>query len=73
MPVYEYYCRPCNSKFELLRSMKLSDQTATCPAGHKNAARTVSVFAALGVGVLDETASFAGGCACGGACSCGGH
>ncbi len=73
MPVYEYYCRPCQSKFELLRPMKLSAHTATCPAGHQGATRTLSVFAALGTGMQDEPASFGGGCACGGACSCGGH
>jgi putative FmdB family regulatory protein len=68
MPVYEYYCRPCQSKFELLRPMKLADRAAACPSGHEGAERTLSVFAAVGRDERDTAAT--GGCACGGACSC---
>lgn len=76
MPMYEYFCRRCGSKFELLRSMAMSDAPATCPQGHAGAARTLSVFAAIGRG--GDSAAFdapatGGGCGCGGACSCGGH
>jgi putative FmdB family regulatory protein len=74
MPVYEYYCRTCQNKFELLRPMKMATFSASCPEGHDGATRTVSVFAAFG---RDEEGALvpatAGGCACGGACACGGH
>jgi putative FmdB family regulatory protein len=74
MPVYEYYCRTCQSKFELLRPMKQATSTASCPSGHDGAARTVSVFAAIGHDEFGEGLPMAGGgCACGGACACGGH
>ncbi|MGI8549492.1 MAG: FmdB family zinc ribbon protein [Dehalococcoidia bacterium] len=75
MPVYEYYCRACQNKFELLRPMKLSEREAPCPAGHQGAQRMISVFSATSKGTDGESASFGGGggCACGGACSCGGH
>jgi putative FmdB family regulatory protein len=74
MPVYEYYCRSCQNKFEMLRPMKMATVTASCPSGHEGATRTVSVFAALG---RDEDGSLVpmagGGCACGGSCACGAH
>ncbi len=75
MPVYEYYCRTCQSKFELLRPMKLATGGASCPSGHEGATRTISVFAAIGRGEDGELVPMAGGggCACGGACACGGH
>ena len=76
MPLYEYFCRACNEKFELLRSMSRSEEPANCPKGHPRAARTLSVFAS--VGRANSAASYdapssGGGCGCGGACSCGGH
>lgn len=69
MPVYEYYCRACQTKFEQLRPMKMSDQTAVCPSGHAGATRMISIVAAIG---RDDAISM-GGCACGGACSCSAH
>ena len=76
MPLYEYFCRKCAVKFELLRPMSRSEQPATCPQGHAGAARTLSVFAPVGRGTeasYDMPMSGGGGCGCGGACSCGGH
>ena len=48
MPLYEYYCKKCSAKFEMLRPMSRSDEPATCPEGHAGALRTLSVFAAIG-------------------------
>jgi len=73
MPVYEYYCARCASRFELLRSMQRADEPARCPAGHRGAARTLSLFATVskGAGGAPEPMS-GGGCACGGGgCGCG--
>lgn len=77
MPVYEYYCSRCSTKFELLRSMARSDEPARCPNGHPDATRTLSVFAAIGgaaggaAGAASDVPS-GGGCACGGGgCGCG--
>ena len=75
MPLYEYYCRVCLAKFELLRPMSDAGAVATCPAGHAGGARTLSVFATVAKGAdgAYQVASESGaGCACGGGgCGCG--
>ena len=71
MPVYEYYCRTCNTKFEKLQPMSSSERTAECPEGHEGAMRTLSLFAGVIRGEGGEM-SFSGGCACGGNCTCAG-
>ena len=45
MPLYEYYCRSCSAKFELLRPMSESSKLASCPSGHSGATRSVSLVA----------------------------
>lgn len=74
MATYEYRCRACGTTFELRRPMADSDAPATCPAGHDDTTRLLSVFASVG-GASAATAPVApapsrGGC-CGGACGCG--
>jgi putative FmdB family regulatory protein len=64
MPLYEYYCPQCETRFELLRPMSRSDHSATCPNGHEGAQRVVSVFSAVSKGAGGETASVAGGASC---------
>jgi len=68
MPVYEYYCRTCNTKFEKLQPMSASADPAECPSGHEGALRTLSLVAAIGHD--DDGPSMSMGCACGGACNC---
>ena len=31
MPVYEYYCTPCETKFDLFRAMAQRNEPAACP------------------------------------------
>ncbi|MEX2237496.1 MAG: zinc ribbon domain-containing protein [Dehalococcoidia bacterium] len=80
MPLYEYYCGKCETKFEMLRSMDRADETTSCPAGHPQATRLLSLVARPASGSDDwdaggdfegEGESGGGGCACGGNCSCG--
>ena len=75
MPIYEYYCPRCATKFEQLRPMTRADDPAICAKGHGGAARTLSVFATVtkdGGGFLDAMPPSGGGCACGGGgCGCG--
>ncbi len=79
MPVYEYYCQTCDTKFEKLRPMSASADNVDCPSGHAGALRTLSLVArGRRAGEAADFGDFAwdgggggGGCACGGACSCG--
>jgi putative FmdB family regulatory protein len=77
MPVYEYYCPKCATKFEELRPMSRADDAARCPSGHAGANRTLSMFAAVtknAAGGYEPMPPSGGGCACGGGgCGCGGH
>ena len=45
MPLYEYYCPPCGTRFELLRPRSQMDDAATCPSGHITNNRVLSLFA----------------------------
>jgi putative FmdB family regulatory protein len=74
MPVYEYYCSSCNTKFEALRPMKDADVPIPCEACEsRRTARVLSVFFAASKGGGDgEAVSLGGGgCGCGGHCACG--
>jgi len=75
MPVYEYFCTDCRSKFDALRPMAQADTAIACEAcGGTHTSRALSIFAVIGGdGVSVMEASSGGGCACGGACACGGH
>ncbi len=47
MPLYEYYCQKCGSRFELLRPLSRITEPASCPEGHPGGERVLSRFAAL--------------------------
>lgn len=82
MPMYEYYCSDCRTKFETLRSMAAADEPVACAqcGAIKHVNRTISTFARVGAGIEDFGGSesgglasmpaFGGGC-CGGSCGCG--
>ena len=44
MPIYEYLCAECATKFEQMRPLSQSDKTAECPRCHKPARRKMSLF-----------------------------
>ncbi len=70
MPLYEYVCGECNTKFELRRSMKEIDDPAACPECHSSrVARQMSVVMAFSHGDSGSVSSLGGGGGCG---SCGG-
>ena len=78
MPLYEYYCKPCSSQFELLRPVSKMDEPATCPSGHVTNNRVLSLFAPTQrYGGLDSAPTatatmdrpMAGDACCGGGCS----
>jgi putative FmdB family regulatory protein len=74
MPVYEYVCDKCETKFEALRPVRGMDEPAPCPKGHGSSHRVMSRFAALTkdeYGAV-EAAGGMGGCGgCADGCTCG--
>jgi len=44
MPIYEYVCPDCDTKFEMLRRLSQSDEGADCPQCGKTANRVLSSF-----------------------------
>ena len=73
MARYEYRCKVCDDRFEVRRPMSEADTSTTCPSGHREVARLLSVFAS--VGAAGSAAApmapgrVAGGCGAGCACS----
>jgi putative FmdB family regulatory protein len=75
MPLYEYYCSECKSKFELLVSHKYADEVVCARCHSEKVRRLLSVFAMARGDAEDsgyeEMSSSAGSCACGGgSCGC---
>ncbi|MDA8379217.1 MAG: zinc ribbon domain-containing protein [Actinomycetota bacterium] len=73
MPVYEYLCKVCETRFEARRPMADAGSPIACPAGHAETTRLLSTFASVGAssvrsGDVSPSAPQGG---CGGACSCG--
>ena len=51
MPIYEYQCQKCNSKFELLQSIIATNEGLTCPeCGEPEPKKLLSLFASFGSG-----------------------
>jgi putative FmdB family regulatory protein len=75
MPLYEYYCAPCNASFEVLRPMSRSTDYAACPECGGDSKKAISVFAAFTTGnggtVALGGAGGCAGCASGACASCG--
>ncbi|HEY5662694.1 MAG TPA: zinc ribbon domain-containing protein [Ilumatobacter sp.] len=69
MPLYEYRCRTCDEVFEVHKPMSESATSATCPTGHDDTVRLLSMFARSGVTSTAGSQPASGGC-CGGACGC---
>ena len=76
MPMYEYYCADCRTKFDALRQMSQADTVIQCKnCESMKTTRVLSLFATLSSSAAGESssagasASFGGGC-CGGSCGC---
>ncbi len=67
--MYEYRCRVCDRSFHRLRSIAAADESTSCPAGHDDVARALSLVAPPRRSGVPAAPS-GGGC-CGGACGCG--
>ncbi|MBO0779831.1 MAG: zinc ribbon domain-containing protein [Ktedonobacteraceae bacterium] len=76
MPLYEYYCSHCKSKFELIVSHQHADDVVCMKCHSEKVRRLISTFALPRGGrddySLDDSGAPAmGGCGCGeGGCGC---
>ena len=81
MPIYEYYCSDCRSKFEVLTSYEASQGAMICAnCQGTNVRKLLSVFARPVRSGGDDFGDFGesgddgedygGSCSCGGACNC---
>lgn len=76
MPLYEYVCTDCNTRFDaLVRSVATADSVSCESCSGQNVRRLISRFATVGGFDDQATASdfqvrSGGGC-CGGSCGCG--
>lgn len=61
MPIYEYVCSSCDTKFEMLRSMSKADEGAECPHCKHEAERALSTFACFSSDESGMTTAVAGG------------
>jgi putative FmdB family regulatory protein len=71
MPVYEYRCKDCDTRFDtLVRSFDAADDVTCRSCSSPNVRRLVSSFATFG-GFDDQVVQgqSSGGC-CGGSCGC---
>ena len=44
MPVYEYYCEPCQHLYDSLRPLSRRDEPAPCPKCGESGQRQLSTF-----------------------------
>ena len=66
MPIYEFRCRDCGSRFEALRPMGDEGKDLDCPAcGSGSPEKLVSVFAASTAGSGAESCSVPSSCGSG--------
>ncbi|GAC1623419.1 MAG: hypothetical protein NVS4B9_14910 [Ktedonobacteraceae bacterium] len=70
MPLYEYYCPDCKSKFELIVNHKHADDIVCMKCQSEKVRRLLSVFALTRGG--GEDVSYDDGVDEGGSCGCGG-
>lgn len=75
MPLYEYYCSNCKSKFELIVSHRDADNVVCTKCHSERVRRLLSTFAFPRGGgedtLYDDAAPSMGSCACGdGGCGC---
>jgi len=72
MPIYEYICADCGTKFEVVRLIKEADTPISCKqCKSDHTTRTISLFFAQSGGkVVAGSSSGCAGCAGGSCASC---
>ncbi|ACU39917.1 MULTISPECIES: FmdB family zinc ribbon protein [Actinosynnema] len=67
MPTYEFRCRACGSTFDVQRPMSEASAPASCPDGHADTVKLLSM-AGLSSGATAPQGGGGGGGCCGGGC-----
>ncbi|MDP6102790.1 MAG: zinc ribbon domain-containing protein [Dehalococcoidia bacterium] len=73
MPIYEYACTTCRSRFERMRSMDTSQEPSPCPDCGSPSPRALSVFTSFMKspgGDLVPVGGASDGLGCGDGCAC---
>ncbi len=74
MPRYDFRCRTCGATFEVTRPMANAGDPASCPDGHRDTVKLMSLVAVggrAGAAPAALPSGGGGGGCCGGACGCG--
>lgn len=72
MPIYEYKCKECSTKFELMRSFSEADAPSKCPnCGAEQTQRQLSLVNAFSAGKSLTSSNSCGSCSSGNCSSCG--
>jgi putative FmdB family regulatory protein len=69
MPTYEYRCGSCGATFESRRTIADADAPITCPEGHADGKRALSVFA-VGKATVARQPLRPAASGCGPGCAC---
>ncbi len=73
MPIYEFVCNPCDSRFEILTSISRASEVRCPKCGSDNVKRLVSLFAARSAtsdGSVQSRGSGCSSCSSGNCSSC---
>lgn len=66
VPIYEYRCRACGHRFEILQRLGEGAEKLSCPeCGAERPERALSTFATSGDGGAQRGSGFAGAPSCG--------
>ncbi|MCS7178841.1 MAG: zinc ribbon domain-containing protein [Anaerolineae bacterium] len=73
MPLYEYFCQRCQTRFDALRPMSSADAPILCPrCGSGETRRLISLFSAIGSeGVIAGAGVSCASCAATSCAGCG--
>lgn len=73
MPLYEYICAECHTRFDALRPMSQADAPIACVScGSLNTTRAISLFSAVSGGrVVAGSSSSCGSCTSSSCAGCG--
>ncbi|MBN1191631.1 MAG: zinc ribbon domain-containing protein [Dehalococcoidales bacterium] len=64
MPLYEYLCKECKKKFELIRPFSKANEEVNCPQCQKKAERIISTCYCMTIGESGTPQQIGGSTSC---------